>query len=159
MRPVLSRDDDSAFGESRSLVVAATIERDAMNDGLHPMPERDDEMATHLLPAKVLRAYTRMVPVIAADPNDASLHTTGERARWAPHWFIATMEVCRGTFGFIARAGVGFDTTPALRRRARDFVTAVLRDTALQQSLTALHRMRHDDLVRDTLHNVAQGDR
>lgn len=159
-RPRVRRDpDDGAFGEAASLVAAGLVERDATADGFEHMPERDADMADTLLTAKVLRAFTRMVPVIACDPNDGSLHTTGEQARWAPFWFTITMETCRCTFGWIARSDAGFYTTPALRRRALAFVTRVLRDTALQQALTTLHRMGRDDLARDALHNEACGER
>lgn len=161
MRPRarVARDfDEGAFGEAASLVAAGLAERDATADGFEHMPERDAAMAEALLPSKVLRAFTRMVPVIAADPNDGSLHTTGDSARWAPPWFSLTMEVCRGQFGFVAREGIGLWTTRRLRRRALAFVTGVLRDVALQQALTTLHRMGRDDMAREALHNVAEGE-
>ena len=158
-RPRIARDDDDdgAFGEAASLVAAALVERDATADGLDLMPERDASMAENLLPPKVLRAFTRMVPVIAADPNDASLHTTGDNARWAPRWFSFAMEVCRGHFGFIAREGVGLWTTRGTRRKALRFVTSVLGDEELQRAVMALHRMGRDDMARDALHNILRG--
>lgn len=159
-RPHVARDpDDGAFGEAASLTAAALVERDAINAGLERMPERDADMAVYLLPAKTLCAFTRYVPVIAADPNDMSLHTTGDTALWSPPWFAVLMNVCRDVYDISVWAGGAVILPTGVERRdVCAFAVKVLHDTALQQALTTLHRMGRDDLVYDALHNVAHGD-